>query len=189
MSERNQESSFTAPVKSPGQSAITMRLTGAGAVEQSEQRTNTLRAAKKGASSTVIACTNWSKIYVCSRDLCLRRSYNYLWGTLEIFSGLRLVLGPPLGGFLYQSCGYEEPFISLGCIVLLMVPLNMRILPDHESDPGEHSFWKLITLPKVTLMAFAVSSVSSCFGFLDVTLSLFVLEKPALDIVSGISHK
>nr|XP_036850145.1 MFS-type transporter SLC18B1 [Manis javanica] len=134
-------------------------------------------AAKNGASSTVIACTNWSKIYVCSRDLCLRRSYNYLWGSFEIFSGLKLVLGPPLGGFLYQSCGYEVPFISLGCIVLLMVPLNIRILPDNESDPGEHSFWKLITLPKVTLMAFAVSSVSSCFGFLDIILSLFVLEK------------
>ncbi|KAK2491876.1 hypothetical protein MC885_010709 [Smutsia gigantea] len=96
---------------------------------------------------------------------------------LRFFSGLGLVLGPPLGGLLYQSFSYEVPFISLGCIVLLMVPLNMHILPDHESDPGEHSFWKLITLPKVTLMAFAVSSVSSCFGFLDVTLSLFVLEK------------
>ncbi|XP_073075726.1 MFS-type transporter SLC18B1 [Manis javanica] len=102
-----------------------------------------------------------------------------IFGSLEIFSGLKLVLGPPLGGFLYQSCGYEVPFISLGCIVLLMVPLNIRILPENgqESDPGEHSFWKLITLPKVTLMAFAVSSVSSCFGFLDIILSLFVLEK------------
>ncbi|XP_077632161.1 MFS-type transporter SLC18B1 [Crocuta crocuta] len=98
-------------------------------------------------------------------------------GSLEIFSGLGLVLGPPLGGFLYQSFGYEVPFILLGCIVLLMVPLNMYILPNYDSDPGEHSFWKLITLPKVALIAFVINSLSSCFGFLDPTLSLFVLEK------------
>uniref|UniRef100_A0A4X1V7K9 Solute carrier family 18 member B1 n=2 Tax=Sus scrofa TaxID=9823 RepID=A0A4X1V7K9_PIG len=98
-------------------------------------------------------------------------------GSLEIFSGLGLVLGPPLGGFLYQSFGYEVPFIFLGCIVLLMVPLNMCILPNYESDPGKHSFWKLITLPKVAFLSFVITSLSSCFGFLDPTLSLFVLEK------------
>uniref|UniRef100_A0A673U8Z9 Solute carrier family 18 member B1 n=1 Tax=Suricata suricatta TaxID=37032 RepID=A0A673U8Z9_SURSU len=54
-------------------------------------------------------------------------------GSLELFSGLGLVLGPPLGGFLYQSFGYEMPFILLGCIVLLMVPLNMYILPNYAS--------------------------------------------------------
>ena len=97
-------------------------------------------------------------------------------GSLEIFSGLGLVLGPPLGGFLYQSFGYEVPFIFLGCIVLLMVPLNMCILPNYESDPGKHSFWKLITLPKVAFLSFVITSLSSCFGFLDPTLSLFVLE-------------
>lgn len=46
------------------------------------------------------------------------------------------MLGPPLGGFLYQSFGYEVPFIFLGCIVLLMVPLNMYILPNY----GKTSF-------------------------------------------------
>ncbi|XP_032959361.1 MFS-type transporter SLC18B1 isoform X2 [Rhinolophus ferrumequinum] len=98
-------------------------------------------------------------------------------GSLEIFSGLGLVLGPPLGALLYQSFGYEVPFIFLGCITLLMVPLNMCILPNYESNPGKHSFWKLITLPKVALISFVINSLSACFGFLDPTLSLFVLEK------------
>ncbi|KAM6180643.1 MFS-type transporter SLC18B1 [Erethizon dorsatum] len=98
-------------------------------------------------------------------------------GSLEVFSGLGLVIGPPLGGFLYQSFGYEVPFISLGCIVLLMIPLNICILPSYESDPSEYSFWKLVTLPKVGLIAFVLISLSSCFGFLDPILSLFVLGK------------
>ncbi|XP_053446584.1 MFS-type transporter SLC18B1-like [Nycticebus coucang] len=45
------------------------------------------------------------------------------------------------------------------------------------SDPGQHSFWKLISLPKVGFIVFTINSLSSCFGFLDPTLSLFVLEK------------
>ncbi|CAH6778130.1 MFS-type transporter SLC18B1 [Phodopus roborovskii] len=98
-------------------------------------------------------------------------------GSLEVFSGLGLIAGPPLGGFLYQSFGYEVPFILLGCIVLLMIPLNLCILPSYESDPGEHSFWKLVSLPKVGLIASVIISLSSCFGFLDPILSLFVLEK------------
>ncbi|XP_043819780.1 MFS-type transporter SLC18B1 isoform X2 [Dromiciops gliroides] len=98
-------------------------------------------------------------------------------GSLEIFSGLGLVLGPPLGGFLYQKFGYEVPFIFLGCLVLLMVPLNMCILPNFDPTPSENSFWKLITLPKVGLMSFVIISLSGGFGFLDPTLSLFVLSK------------
>lgn len=98
-------------------------------------------------------------------------------GSLEVFSGLGLIVGPPLGGFLYQSFGYEMPFILLGCLVLLMIPLNLCILPNYESDQGEHSFWKLVTLPKVGLIACVIIALSSCFGFLDPILSLFVLEK------------
>ncbi|XP_076784245.1 MFS-type transporter SLC18B1 isoform X5 [Arvicanthis niloticus] len=49
-----------------------------------------------------------------------------------------------------------------------------------ESDPGNQSFWKLVTLPKIGLIAFVIISLSSCFGFLDPTLSLFVKEKFSL---------
>lgn len=61
-----------------------------------------------------------------------------------------------------------------------------KFLPK-DSDPGEHSFWKLITLPKVALIAFVINSLSSCFGFLDPTLSLFVLEKVGSLIVKELS--
>ncbi|XP_020842752.1 MFS-type transporter SLC18B1 isoform X2 [Phascolarctos cinereus] len=98
-------------------------------------------------------------------------------GSLETFSGLGLVLGPPLGGFLYQTFGYEVPFIFLGCLVLLMVPLNMYILPTYDSTPSQHSFWKLVTLPKIGLLSFVIISLSGSFDFLDPTLSLFVLNK------------
>ncbi|NWV36646.1 S18B1 protein, partial [Grantiella picta] len=98
-------------------------------------------------------------------------------GSLEIFTGLGLVLGPPLGGFLYQSFGYEVPFITLGCIVLALVPVNMCILPKYDSTPSKESFWKLILLPKVLMLCLTIFSLSACLGFLDPTMSLFILKK------------
>ncbi|NWY63098.1 S18B1 protein, partial [Chionis minor] len=98
-------------------------------------------------------------------------------GSLEIFTGLGLVLGPPIGGFLYQSFGYEVPFIALGCIVLILVPVNMYLLPKYDSIPSKESFWKLIFLPKVVLLCLAIFSLSACLGFLDPTMSLFILKK------------
>ncbi|NXJ55714.1 S18B1 protein, partial [Spizaetus tyrannus] len=98
-------------------------------------------------------------------------------GSLEIFTGLGLVLGPPLGGFLYQSFGYEVPFITLGCVVLVLVPVNMCILPKYDSIPSKDSFWKLILLPKVLLLCLTIFSLSACLGFLDPTMSLFILKK------------
>ncbi|NWI58719.1 S18B1 protein, partial [Calyptomena viridis] len=98
-------------------------------------------------------------------------------GSLEIFTGLGLVLGPPLGGFLYQSFGYEVPFIILGCIVLVFVPVNIYILPKYDSIPSKESFWKLILMPKVLILCLTIFSISACLGFLDPTMSLFILKK------------
>ncbi|XP_073483399.1 MFS-type transporter SLC18B1 [Aquarana catesbeiana] len=97
-------------------------------------------------------------------------------GFLEIFTGLGLILGPPIGGLLYETFGYEVPFIGIGCIVFSMVPLNIYILPKYDSVPSKHSFWALVKLPKIMVMCFTIFSLSSCLAFLDPTMSLFVIE-------------
>uniref|UniRef100_A0A8C5AZ73 Solute carrier family 18 member B1 n=1 Tax=Gadus morhua TaxID=8049 RepID=A0A8C5AZ73_GADMO len=97
-------------------------------------------------------------------------------GSLQIFTGLGLILGPPLGGWLYQAAGYELPFLVLGCILLLMVPFNMIVMPSY-ADPSEDSFIKLLRLPKVLLLCFFIFTFSSGLGFLDTTLSLFAMDK------------
>ncbi|KAM4771002.1 MFS-type transporter SLC18B1 [Rhinophrynus dorsalis] len=98
-------------------------------------------------------------------------------GCLEIVTGLGMILGPPVGGILYQEFGYEIPFIALGCVVLLMVPLNVALLPKYDSVPSKDSFWTLFKLPKILLMCFILLSLSSSLGYLQPALSLFVTEK------------
>ncbi|XP_042356696.1 LOW QUALITY PROTEIN: MFS-type transporter SLC18B1 [Plectropomus leopardus] len=97
-------------------------------------------------------------------------------GSLEIFTGLGLIVGPPVGGWFYQSFGYEVPFMLLGCLLLVMVPFNIYVLPNIESDPSKDSFIRLLTKGKIILICFVIFTLSSGLGFLDATLSLFAIK-------------
>uniref|UniRef100_A0A3B5B331 Solute carrier family 18 member B1 n=1 Tax=Stegastes partitus TaxID=144197 RepID=A0A3B5B331_9TELE len=94
-------------------------------------------------------------------------------GSLEIFTGLGLILGPPVGGWFYQSFGYEVPFMLLGCLLLLMVPFNIYVLPNIEADASKDSFFTLLSHVKVILICYAIFTLSAGLGFLDATFSLF----------------
>uniref|UniRef100_A0A3P8NSK2 Major facilitator superfamily (MFS) profile domain-containing protein n=1 Tax=Astatotilapia calliptera TaxID=8154 RepID=A0A3P8NSK2_ASTCA len=96
-------------------------------------------------------------------------------GILEIFAGLGLILGPPLGGWLYQTFGYNVPFLSLGCLLLIMVPFNIYVLP--SIVPSKDSFFRLLTHVKTILVCYVVFTLSAGVGFLDATLSLFAINR------------
>ncbi|XP_022059949.2 MFS-type transporter SLC18B1 [Acanthochromis polyacanthus] len=98
-------------------------------------------------------------------------------GSLEIFTGLGLILGPPVGGWFYQSFGYEVPFMILGCLLLVMVPFNIYVLPSIEADPSKDSFFHLLSHVKVVLICYTIFTLSAGLGFLDATLSLFAINK------------
>ncbi|XP_035530649.1 MFS-type transporter SLC18B1 [Morone saxatilis] len=97
-------------------------------------------------------------------------------GSLEIFTGLGLILGPPVGGWFYQSFGYEVPFMLLGCFLLIMVPFNIYVLPKIDADPSKDSFIRLLTKVKIVLICYVIFTLSAGLGFLDATLSLFAIN-------------
>ncbi|XP_060735380.1 MFS-type transporter SLC18B1 isoform X2 [Tachysurus vachellii] len=97
-------------------------------------------------------------------------------GFIEIFTGLGLILGPPLGGWIYHAFGYEIPFIALGSVLFLTVPLIMWILPNFDGVASQGSFFKLCSRVKMMLICFVVFTLSSGIGFLDATLSIFAME-------------
>ncbi|XP_027028565.1 MFS-type transporter SLC18B1 isoform X3 [Tachysurus fulvidraco] len=97
-------------------------------------------------------------------------------GFIEIFTGMGLILGPPLGGWIYHAFGYEIPFIALGSVLFLTVPLIMWILPNFDAVASHGSFFKLCSRVKMMLICFVVFTLSSGIGFLDATLSIFAME-------------
>ncbi|XP_037097958.1 MFS-type transporter SLC18B1 isoform X2 [Syngnathus acus] len=98
-------------------------------------------------------------------------------GSLEVFTGLGLILGPPVGGWFYQSFGYEVPFMVLGCFLVIMVPLNIYILPSVDAASSKSSFLRLLKNLKIILLCYVIFTLSSGLGFLDATLSLYAVEE------------
>ncbi|XP_061410339.1 MFS-type transporter SLC18B1-like [Lethenteron reissneri] len=98
-------------------------------------------------------------------------------GFLEIFTGLGLVLGPPVGGFLYELWGFKLPFLVIGTFVLLMIPINLAILPPQDSVPSNGSFVRLVMLPPIVVVSLLICSLGSSLGFFDPTFSLFLSEQ------------
>ncbi|XP_029685710.1 MFS-type transporter SLC18B1-like [Takifugu rubripes] len=97
-------------------------------------------------------------------------------GSLEIFTGLGLIMGPPVGGWFYQSFGYEVPFMLLGCFLLVMVPFNIYVLPVIEAEPSKDSFLRLLMKTKIVLLCYVIFTLSAGLGYLDATLSLFAID-------------
>ncbi|XP_034001998.1 MFS-type transporter SLC18B1-like isoform X2 [Trematomus bernacchii] len=103
-------------------------------------------------------------------------------GSLEMFAGLGLILGPPVGGWFYESFGYEVPFMLLGGLLFLMVPFNILVLPNIQSEPSKDSLFGLLRKTKISLICFVIFTLSSGFGFLDAALSLFAIQTFGLSL-------
>lgn len=54
------------------------------------------------------------------------------FASLETFFGLGLIVGPMVGGFLYQLGGYFLPFVTLGLLLFVTAAITMCILPKHN---------------------------------------------------------
>lgn len=54
------------------------------------------------------------------------------FASLETFFGLGLIVGPTVGGALYQVGGYTLPFAVMGTALFMSAILTAIVLPKHE---------------------------------------------------------
>ena len=95
----------------------------------------------------------------------------------ETFYGVGMMIGPAIGGFLFDLGGYLLPFLVVGCCLLINIPVSRIIIPsdevlqknlsDHQTDL---SLLKVLKKPLIWI-ALATNSVGaiSC-TFLQPTL-------------------
>ncbi|XP_070568935.1 MFS-type transporter SLC18B1-like [Ptychodera flava] len=95
------------------------------------------------------------------------------FGILEIFCGLGYMIGPPLGGYLYQVGGYTLPFIVLGSCTIAVALGNFFILPQQTEDskPGSGSVLQLLSIPSILVTSACVLISSMALGFLNPTFA------------------
>lgn len=51
--------------------------------------------------------------------------------SLETFFGLGLIVGPTVGGALFQAGGYTMPFAVMGSCLFLSAVMTAFVLPEH----------------------------------------------------------
>ncbi|XP_044268827.1 MFS-type transporter SLC18B1-like isoform X2 [Tribolium madens] len=95
------------------------------------------------------------------------------FASLETFFGLGLIVGPTVGGALYQVGGYTLPFAVMGSALFMSAILTAFVLPRHEDgtdrDKGP-SMFKAVKIPGVLLSCGSIIVTSMSIGFLQATL-------------------
>eukprot|EP00743_Colponemidia_sp_Colp-15_P007392 GILK01007985.1.p1 GENE.GILK01007985.1~~GILK01007985.1.p1 ORF type:complete len:458 (-),score=61.49 GILK01007985.1:153-1490(-) len=96
-------------------------------------------------------------------------------GVLETCSGLGMMVGPVVGGGLYQGGGFMLPFLVLGGFLLVSGPLTVLLIPaDHPFIVGKArvKLSYLLQQPSVFLTCGAVFFAMCSVGLLEPTLSI-----------------
>ncbi|RUS77196.1 hypothetical protein EGW08_015023, partial [Elysia chlorotica] len=90
-----------------------------------------------------------------------------VFGTLETASGIGLMVGPAIGGLLYQIGGYGPPFYVVGSLILLNGALTFKYLPETHNppEPRKQGALKLLTSVSVWVSMVIVLCVSSGISF------------------------
>jgi len=116
-----------------------------------------------------------------------------VFALVEMFFGMGLILGPTLGGTLYEFGGYTMPFVSLGSLLVFQAIISTVTLAmlDRSTvarrEEGEQlSIAKALMIPRVALATFAVFTASLSIGFLMATLERHLVQFGLSPIEVGI---
>jgi len=104
-------------------------------------------------------------------------SVSTVFGMVEMSFGVGMILGPTVGGALFQAGGFTMPFAVLGGILLVQAAVSTKTLPrlknnNSSEDSQEDNFgiMQALRIPSVLLAILAVFAASIGVGALQVTL-------------------
>ncbi|XP_056001783.1 MFS-type transporter SLC18B1-like [Ostrea edulis] len=103
-------------------------------------------------------------------------------GMLQTSSGLGVIVGPSVGGALYEVGGFGLPFFVVGSITMLNVIVGYFLIERIDDTPrsGSKSMFFLLRNPFTWTITFTIASGSFAIGFLHPTLALHVAKLPEL---------
>ncbi|XP_055609411.1 MFS-type transporter SLC18B1-like isoform X2 [Uranotaenia lowii] len=113
------------------------------------------------------------------------------FASLETCFGLGLIVGPMVGGVLYDAGGYYLPFVVLGSALFITAILTLCILPKHPNEPYEEnskslSMWSVLKIPGVLVSTLAICATSASIGFLSATLEPHLRQFNLSPVILGV---
>ncbi|CAH1399278.1 unnamed protein product [Nezara viridula] len=112
------------------------------------------------------------------------------FASLETFFGLGLIVGPTVGGALYEAGGYTTPFVVLGSALFLSAIMTWFVLPDHSDHEVDSthggSLTQVLRIPGVLLAACSIIVTSMSIGFLSATLEPHLRQFNLSPMVLGV---
>ncbi|XP_048513944.1 MFS-type transporter SLC18B1-like [Athalia rosae] len=112
------------------------------------------------------------------------------FASLETFFGLGLIVGPTVGGALYQIGGYTTPFAILGSALFLAAVMTSFVLPTHgpggEDTQLAGSFMRVLKIPGVIVATASIVATSMSIGFLQATLEPHLRQFNLSPVVLGL---
>eukprot|EP00744_Colponema_vietnamica_P009219 GILI01013133.1.p1 GENE.GILI01013133.1~~GILI01013133.1.p1 ORF type:complete len:607 (+),score=112.54 GILI01013133.1:132-1952(+) len=92
----------------------------------------------------------------------------------ETCLGLGMVLGPPIGGFLFEYGSFSLPFIVMGGLYILAIPIIRAFLPPekvYDDSQSDISIWQMLCIPDVILACTSIFFSMASVGFVNPTLA------------------
>ncbi|XP_013774744.1 MFS-type transporter SLC18B1-like isoform X2 [Limulus polyphemus] len=109
------------------------------------------------------------------------------FATIETFFGLGLLLGPTIGGALYQAGGYPLPFVVLGATQLFVEVCSIFILPrpDRNEKPKSGNMFKFLADTGVLLDGLLITTTLVFLGYNSATLEPHLRQFDLQPVVLG----
>ncbi len=100
-----------------------------------------------------------------------------MFASLETFFGIGLIVGPSVGGALYQAGGYTLPFAALGALLICAAVMTHFVLPSKydekvsDTEEGQRKgMLDALKIPAIALAAYSILCASITIGFIQATL-------------------
>lgn len=96
-----------------------------------------------------------------------------MFALIELFFGIGEIVGPVVGGALYEVGGFTLPFAIMGSILCCSSVFIFFVLPDTPPIPdsgNKPSMKEALSKPSILIALFKVASAAASIGFLQTTL-------------------
>ncbi len=94
-------------------------------------------------------------------------------GIVMMGTSVAIMLGPTLGGWLYELGGISMPFIGVAALAILVMTLFMALdFPDHQAPTEPVPLGMIVRVPAIAACAIVVIGISSTISMLEPILAL-----------------